>query len=80
MENAEQLIEVDGRHRISLGPLARHSRYLAAVEADGTIVLTPAVVMPAAQAALLAAGDTSAAVDAFLGDPATGISRHRPND
>lgn len=48
-----QVIAHDARHRASLGALATHDRYLAEVETDGTTVLTPAVVMSAAEAALL---------------------------
>lgn len=47
------VIELDARHRASLGALASYDRYLAKVETDGTIVLTPAVVLSAAEAALL---------------------------
>jgi hypothetical protein len=49
------LLELDTRRRISLGQLAKHNRYLAAIEEDGTIVLTPAVVMTEAEARLLGA-------------------------
>lgn len=48
-----QIIELDTRRRASLGILATHDRYLVEVEPDGTIVLTPAVVMSSAEAALL---------------------------
>jgi hypothetical protein len=42
------LIELDARGRASLARLGRpeHRRYLARVEADGTIILTPATVVP----------------------------------
>jgi hypothetical protein len=43
-------LEVDARKRVSLGKLAAHRWYLAAVDDDGTITLTPAVVMPAVPA------------------------------
>jgi hypothetical protein len=42
------LVELDARGRLSLGKLARHRRYFAAVDVDGTIVMTPAVAVPAA--------------------------------
>jgi hypothetical protein len=49
------LLELDERKRASLARLEpRHSRYLASIQSDGTIVLTPAVVMSQAEAALLA--------------------------
>jgi hypothetical protein len=41
-----QLVELDSRRRVSLGKLAAHDRYLVRVESDGTIVLTPAQVVP----------------------------------
>ena len=79
MDEAKQsLLEVDSRRRISLGPLAQHDRYLVEVEEDGTIVLTPAVVISAAQARLLAAAETSRRIDEFLDHPETGSRRTRP--
>lgn len=65
-----KLLELDGRRRISLGAMARHNYYFAAEQDDGVIVLTPAVVMPAAQAAKM---------DDFLDHPETGTRRSRPN-
>jgi hypothetical protein len=46
------LIELDARGRASLARLGRpeHRRYLARIEADGTIILTPATVIPVAPA------------------------------
>ena len=74
----QSVLEVDSRRRISLGTLAEHDRYLVDVEEDGTIVLTPAVVMSAAQARLLAAAETSKRIDEFLDRPETGSRRARP--
>jgi hypothetical protein len=74
----QSLLEVDSRRRISLGALAEHDRYLVEVEADGTIVLTPAIVMSAAQVRLLAAAETSRKIDEFLEHPETGSERTRP--
>lgn len=74
----QSVLEVDSRRRISLGPLAEHDRYLVEVEEDGTIVLTPAVVISAAQARLLAAAETSRRIDDFLDHPETGSRRNRP--
>lgn len=74
----QSVLEVDSRRRISLGSLAEHDRYLVDVEEDGTIVLTPAVVMSAAQARLLAAAETSRRIDEFLDHPETGSRRTRP--
>jgi hypothetical protein len=72
------LLELDSRRRISLGSLATHDRYLVEVEEDGTIVLTPAVVMSAAEARLHAATETSERIDKFLDDPEIGSRRNRP--
>ena len=81
MENrtGDCVLEVDSRRRISLGMLAKHDRYLAEVEEDGTIVLTPAVILSLAQAQLLGATGTSRKIDAFLDHPETGSRRSRPD-
>lgn len=44
-----QMIELDARRRTSLGKIGRkeHDRYLVDEQPDGTIVLTPAIVVPA---------------------------------
>lgn len=39
------LLELDSRRRASLGRIAKHAFYFVRVEEDGTIVLTPALVM-----------------------------------
>lgn len=79
MEGTQKtLLEVDARRRISLGSLATSERYLAEVESDGTIVLTPAVVMSAVEARLHAATETSRRIDEFLENPEAGSRRTRP--
>jgi len=78
MDERQNLLEVDSRRRISLGPLATHDRYLVAVEDDGTIVLTPAVVMSVAEARLHAATETVRRIDEFLDNPEIGSRRTRP--
>lgn len=75
---AKSLVEVDARRRVSLGTLAQHDRYLADVEEDGTIILTPAVVMSLAEARLHAATETSRRIDEFLDKPEIGSRRERP--
>lgn len=52
----EALVELDERRRLSLGKLGKpeHRRYLAAEQPDGTIILTPAVVMSELEARFLA--------------------------
>jgi hypothetical protein len=63
-----KLLEIDGRRRISLGALAHHNYYFAEEQDDGVIVLTPAVVMPAARAEQ---------IDNFLSHPENGVARTR---
>lgn len=48
-----QLIELDSRKRAPLRPFARHQRYIVSEESDGTLILTPAVVMSELEARLL---------------------------
>lgn len=50
------LVELDERRRLSLGKMGKpeHRRYLAAEQPDGTIILTPAVVMTELEARFLA--------------------------
>ena len=52
----EVLIELDHRRRASFGKLGRpeHRRYLASEDPDGTITLTPAVVISEMEARFLA--------------------------
>lgn len=49
------VVELDGRRRASLGKVGRKqdTRYFADTHEDGTIVLTPAVLMSATEANLL---------------------------
>lgn len=54
MSTEPTLVELDSRHRAALGRLARHARYLAEVDDDGTITLTPATVVTALESTLLA--------------------------
>jgi hypothetical protein len=72
------LLELDARRRVSLGAIASYDRYLVDVEDDGTIVLTPAVVMSAAEARLRAAPETARRIDEFLDNPEVGSRRIRP--
>ena len=68
----DQIVEVDSRRRVSLGKIGRsdHTRYLARVEADGTIVLTPAVVVSALEAKVLANPALVAKIQQALDDEA----------
>jgi hypothetical protein len=51
----QTLLELDSRKRLALGRLAHHDRYLVREESDGTLILTPAEVMPKQEAELLRA-------------------------
>jgi hypothetical protein len=54
MSTEPTLVELDSRRRAALGRLARHARYLAEVDEDGIITLTPAAVVSAVEATLIA--------------------------
>ncbi|SKU62170.1 Uncharacterised protein [Mycobacteroides abscessus subsp. massiliense] len=43
------LLEVDSRRRLNLNKVGHHDRYTARVQKDGTIVLTPALVLSPAE-------------------------------
>lgn len=45
----QQLIEVDGRRRLNLSKIGRHDRYTVTEHEDGTITLTPAIVLSPAE-------------------------------
>jgi hypothetical protein len=77
-ERGKGLLELDSRRRVSLGSMATYDRYFVDVEDDGTIVLTPAVVMSATEARLYAAPETSEKIDNFLDHPESGSTRTRP--
>jgi hypothetical protein len=47
MTDTRILLQLDGRHRLSLGKLAKHLYYLAVADEDGVITLTPMAVVPA---------------------------------
>ena len=72
----QHLVELDSRRRITLGRLGNpeHERYLVHEEPDGTLVLTPAVVMSAHEAALLRHPELVEQIKADLADPSTTLS------
>lgn len=72
----QHLVELDSRRRITLGRLGNpeHDRYLIHEEPDGTLVLTPAVVMSAHEAALLRHPELVEQIKADLADPSTTLS------
>jgi len=79
MTDPRSLLEVDARKRVSLGVLAAYDRYLVDVEDDGTIILTPAVVMSVVEARLHAATEVATRIDEFLDNPTVGSRRRRPS-
>lgn len=75
----DTLVELDDRRRVSLGRHARPGdhRFLLHVEPDGTIVLTPAVVISELEAAYRTNEDLVATVEANRDDPRRLIKRTR---
>ncbi len=74
------LIELDDRRRASLGKVGRpeHRRYFARDEPGGVIVLIPAVVLTATEAALAAAPELADRIDHAMRHPETMARRERP--
>jgi hypothetical protein len=72
-----ELVEVDSRRRVTLGQHARHQRYLITSESDGTVILTPAVVVSELEARLLRRPDLVEKVRADLAEPETRMKRRR---
>lgn len=65
------LIELDARRRVALGKLGKpeHTRYLVTEHPDGSLLLTPAVVMTVHEAALLRNPELVAQIEQDLADP-----------
>jgi len=61
--------ELDSRKRISLAKIATSNSYIVTAEANGRIVLDPAVVMTKTEAALMGDSDLQQQVAASLADP-----------
>jgi hypothetical protein len=78
-EPEDTLIELDDRRRVSLGKLGHHHRYLVHEEPDGTLVWTPAVVMPKLQADFLNNLELQQHLRTFNSSPDVyGVRRGRP--
>src|SRR5688500_8829682 len=79
MSEKPVLVEVDRRGRVSLGRVTRasHDRYLAHEEADGTVVLTPAVVMSELEARFLSNRTLVDRVERNRRDPDRLVRRRR---
>jgi hypothetical protein len=75
----EVLVELDDRRRASLGKVGKpeHRRYLAAEQPDGTIILTPAVVMTELEARFLANRELVERVEESRRHPERLVSRRR---
>ncbi len=81
MGSPEVLIELDDRRRVALGRvgLAKHSRYVARTEPDGTIIFSPAVVMTEHDLRLAERPDVQAIIDEANAHPERLIrGRRRP--
>jgi hypothetical protein len=76
-ETAE-VLELDDRRRASFGRIGHreHRRYIVTEEPDGTIVLTPAVVMTELEARMLANPDLVQRIEDNRKDPSR-LVRHR---
>ena len=76
------VIDLDTRGRAGLAKIAHgHTRYLATVEPDGTIVLEPAVVLTEAEAAYLRHPEIPAMVEQNRQQPENRVKRTpRPRD
>jgi len=72
-----ELVEVDSRRRVTLGQHAKHQRYLITTEPDGTVILTPAVVISELEARLLRRPDLVEKVRADLAEPQARMKRRR---
>lgn len=78
----EVLIELDDRRRASFGKLGRpeHRRYLATEQSDGTIVLTPAVVMTELEAKFLANRALVERIEENRRHPERLVRRRKPSE
>jgi len=66
-----------GADIVTLGQHARHERYLITSESDGTVILTPAVVVSELEARLLRRPDVVEKLRADLAEPETRMKRRR---
>jgi hypothetical protein len=75
---SDRIVELDSRRRLSLGKIGNpeHTHYYVAVADDGTITLTPAVIMSAQEAKLLAHPELTARIRAGID---SGVRVPRPD-
>lgn len=80
MTDPQTIVELDDRRRVSFGRIGQpeHRRYLVREETDGTIVMTPAVVMTETEFKLLSNPELAAQVTRALTDPSSRTRRGRP--
>lgn len=72
---SDVIAELDTRNRISLSRVQnRHERYFVREEADGTVILEPAVVLTAAERAYLANPELQRIVDNARAHPENRVS------
>lgn len=67
------LLEVDARRRLNLSKVGHHDRYTAVEHDDGTIVLTPALILNPAELHYL----TDAEIQALVATARANASRQR---
>lgn len=74
------MIELDDRRRVSLGRIGKpeHNRYLVEEQADGTLVLIPAVVLTETEYLLLRSPELVASINEVIADPSKRTRRGRP--
>ena len=68
------VIDLDDRRRAPLGKIGRHTRYLVREEADGTIILEPAMVLTEAEVKLMGHPELLATIEDNRAHP----ERRRP--
>lgn len=67
---SDLIVEMDSRNRVSLSRVEhKHERYIVREEADGTLVLEPAVVLTRAERAYLADVELRAVVEHGQANP-----------
>lgn len=78
---SDLIVEVDSRNRVSLSRLThKHDRYIIREEADGTVILEPAVVLTQAERNYLTNPEVQAAVEHSRQHPEQRRPRPRRRD
>lgn len=71
------LLEVDSRRRLNLNKIGRHSRYTAVEHEDGSITLTPAIILSPADLHYLQDREIQDLVSAAQKNTGTTVRRQR---